>query len=225
MLGVFRNEIETATVFPSAGLKVNDIAREQSIQSSTIEWAEEHATPLVRDMLAALKAVSDRHVCPPDYHWVLDVRVQRLMPGMYASIPGWHCDGVPRCDYHAQPNLEAFNRKVKHFVLTRSTGDVTNTEFLTRLVSCGIYPNEPVWRQVHRIVEHRRRMESHDYPSLLVPDGEVVTFGQDCLHRATPVRTRGWRIFMRLSQMITPPLELGFAPQQQVYVLSEENGW
>jgi hypothetical protein len=40
---------------------------------------------------------------------VIDVRVQRLMPGMFPSIPGWHCDAVPRNNYQGQPHFDAIN--------------------------------------------------------------------------------------------------------------------
>lgn len=194
---------------------------ERSIQSSTVEWAEQNATPIVRSMLAEVTKVSDLYNPPPGYHWVLDVRVQRLMPGMYASIPGWHCDGIPRADYHAQPNLEAINRKVRHFVMTASTGGVAQCEFLRRACAFTVYPTDPVWQQVHRLLTPK----VGDLDPFELPDGVVAEFGQDSLHRATPVKYRGWRIFLRLSQMITPPLGLGFAPQQQVYLVTDGGGW
>lgn len=199
--------------------EIGELAVERGIFSSDPEWVLSNATPLTRSITEKLMPFV-QHI--DGYHLVVDTRVQRLMPGMYPSIPGWHCDNVPRSDYFAQPDLGKINPNVRHMTLTVSThiDGVSNTEFLLgHLPVRHIDPSESVWRQVHE----RVHLGIHD--SQFILDGTVCIFGQDSVHRASPCVRRGWRLFYRLAMMDKPPLGNHHSNVEQVYILSEKNGW
>lgn len=155
---------------------------------------------------------------------IVDVRVQRLMPGMYPSIPGWHCDAVPRRNYDAQPDFRLINPAAFHVcvLLSTSAGGVSNTQFMDQRHNFSLWTDGPsgrVYQKLHEDIEDLK-------PSVIqVRDGDFVKFTPYTPHRAMPCHKRGVRMFFRYSMYHKPPIENGVAGQQQVYVLSEANGW
>lgn len=158
------------------------------------------------------------------YHLVVDSRVQMLMPGMFPSIPGWHGDATPRNHYHGQPDLDAIHPDVRHMVVTFSTewDGVSNTRWVVEPFRVDIdYESEvKVWRQVHRQVE-----AEYTGDIIASPDGCFAEFGQATIHAASPAKRRGWRLFFRMGMYPRPPIGGKFRTQEQVYLLTEENGW
>ena len=152
---------------------------------------------------------------------IIDVRVQRLMTGMYPSIPGWHCDAVPRCNYHGQPRFDLINPAAFHVALTLSSEPfgVSNTEYVVDPIRPKLYDNEHVYKDLHEQVEKIGPIVQ------TMADNVFVKFTPKTIHRATPTRRRGWRMFMRFSMYHKPPIVNGVSGQQQVYLLSEKNGW
>lgn len=152
---------------------------------------------------------------------IIDVRVQRLMPGMFPSIPGWHCDAVPRDSYKGQPNFQAINPAAFHVTLTLSTEPhgVSNTEYVMDCIKPKLYDADHVYRDLHEQVERISPMIRR------IEDGVFTRFTPKTIHRATETHRRGWRMFMRFSMYHKPPIENGVPGQQQVYILSEKNGW
>jgi hypothetical protein len=152
---------------------------------------------------------------------IVDVRVQRLMPGMFPSIPGWHCDAVPRCNYHGQPSFALINPEAFHVAVTLSSelAGVSNTEYVVDSPRLKLYDEQHVYKEMHTEVERigpqTRRMD----------DGVFVKFTPKTIHRATETHRRGVRMFMRFSMYHKPPIVNGVSGQQQVYLLSEKNGW
>lgn len=153
---------------------------------------------------------------------IIDVRVQRLMPGMYPSIPGWHCDAVPRDDYFGQPKFDKINPYAMHVTCTISTSDVgvSNTMFYNKGTAFKIEDDEHVFKDLHNQVEARS-----DEGKTLIPDGMLALFTPKTIHKTMPTHTRGWRLFFRYSMYHKPPVVNKVANQQQVYILSEANGW
>jgi hypothetical protein len=154
---------------------------------------------------------------------VVDVRVQRLMPGMYPSIPGWHCDAVPRNSYHGQPDFDLIDPAAFHVcvLLSSEPCGVSNTQYVDQHMVFKLWqsPERTVYRQLHEEVEKHKPQLIH------VKDGEFIKFTPHTVHRAMPTLRRGWRMFFRYSMYHKPPLENKIANCQQVYILSEANGW
>lgn len=205
-------------------LPLRTLAAEKSLFSCDWIFARSQAGPLTQSVMDAIEG-SPKIPAAGDagLNCVIDVRVQRLMPGMFPSIPGWHCDGVPRPSYGAQPDFSLLNPYACHFTVIASTADdgVSRTEFLDEPIELTPAPGQPVWRELHRGIESR----SPRLNTFRVVNGEIVEF--DCLapHRAMPTTTRGWRLFFRLSMQPNPPIKNAIPNAEQVYLLSEENGW
>lgn len=153
----------------------------------------------------------------------VDVRVQRLVPGMYPSVPGWHCDAVPRGSYHGQPNFEATHPRAFHVCVVLSTEPlgVSNTQFVDESMVFHIWDEEgrSRYQQLHAEVE------KHNPPVIQCKDGQFVRYTQRTVHRAMPSVRRGWRMYFRYSMYEKPPMENIIGNQQQVYLLNEGNGW
>tara|TARA_R110000782_G_scaffold184388_2_gene274756 strand:+ start:115893 stop:116591 length:699 start_codon:yes stop_codon:yes gene_type:complete len=227
----FRNN-----VFPigvperSSPLTIKELSGERSVHGCSPQWVIDNGTPIIKELTKFALGVSNHHYTKPQgYSLVVDARVQRMMPGMFPSIPGWHCDAVPRADYHSQPDLSRINPNARHFITTLSTvdGGVSNTLYMKKPLTVDFHHSEPVWQQAHRacvkVKSDPYNFSSHFRPGL---DGEMMIIGADTLHTAQACRERGWRLFFRMSMMHTKPINEGkFVDQQQVYILSEENGW
>jgi hypothetical protein len=152
---------------------------------------------------------------------ICDVRTQMLMPEMFPSIPGWHCDAVPRDNYHGQPTFEAVHPRAFHVCLTLSSekAGVSNTEYVMDAVQPKIWDDAHVYRELHTQVEKiKPRVRS-------APDGVFVKFWPKTVHRAAPVHRRGIRMFFRFSMVEKPVIQNVKNAPQQVYLLSERNGW
>lgn len=159
-------------------------------------------------------------VAPDGLLDVLDTRLHRLMPGQFPAIPGWHCDDVPRRTYESQPCFELIDHRVKHWTVTLASDPcgVSCTEFVAEEVTIDIDDSRPTWRQVHDFVE---REKPRTYS---LPPGSVCEFKTLAIHRATPATMRGWRWWSRVSWRANRPSNI-VNTAEQVYILSEANGW
>lgn len=157
---------------------------------------------------------------PPDGLFdCLDTRLHRLMPGMFPAIPGWHCDDVPRPTYDSQPRLDLIDPRVRHWTVTLATdpSGISRTEFVTEDVTIDVDESRPLWRQVHDFVERERPR------TMFLDPGKVCEFSSTSIHRATATTVRGWRWWARVSWRKNRPTLVNTA--EQVYILSEANGW
>lgn len=201
---------------------IAEIAGEPSLFSCSLPEARRMGGPLVQKILdnidlsrEDIRAAFEYALTP-----VIDVRVQRLMPGMYPSIPGWHCDAVPRKDYNSQPDFDLLHPASMHLTCVLSTADdVSNTEFIAQPFGMTFNDEEPIWKQLHK------HIEANNMTSKVIKPGWIYKFSSLTPHRAVATVTRGWRIFFRFSMYHNPPIQNKVPAAQQVYLLSEENGW
>lgn len=151
---------------------------------------------------------------------VIDSRVNMLMPGMYPSIPGWHGDDVPRGIKYAQPDLDGVDTNAfVHFMVLFSDNviPVSATEFVVEPVTLDV-DSENVWKSVNAGIETLRPRTSK------LREGDIISFGQEALHRASPCTQAGWRFFMRVSFTYRKPIN-EIRQQVQVYMPIETAGW
>ena len=143
------------------------------------------------------------------------------MPGMYPAIPGWHCDDWPRPDYGAQPDPSMRHPLAYHITCFVDTfdGDLSATEYVLSQLQLDVSEGTPLWQQVHK------QIEELNVPRARMRGGAVYRFSGDTIHRATPAKARGWRYWFRFSTMHRKPDKALTPGPEQVYVLSEENGW
>jgi len=154
----------------------------------------------------------------------IDIRVHRLNIGEYPAVPGWHCDGLRRETYFSQPAMDRATIRDTVFGFISSAPEVSRTEIITQ----NLYVAGPsnggdefgFWREVSSQVPR-------DVTRTEVQEGQFVSIGAKTLHRATPAKVRGWRLFFRMSMWHNAYLGDGgkVANQQQVYVVSEHSGW
>jgi hypothetical protein len=208
LVALLQGRVETVT-----------IAEEPMLFSASPAFAESYGGPLTRAVLRSLE--KERHrwteyiASHPGTHAVIDTRSHMLMPGQYPAIPGWHCDAYPRGKGGSgQPDLEAGDPECFHYVVTVSDQQrgVSNTAFLEGTVTVEVDP-EQVWGSVHD--------EIRELAGVKIPDGNLIRFKQESLHRASATHAKGWRWFFRLSMYHSAPMN---QIRRQVQVYSTEGG-
>lgn len=193
------------------------IADEQMIYSGNWDYTYSNGGDLTRMIMDRLSStVVDPTDIPAGKHIVIDTRSNMLMPGQFPSIPGWHCDDVPRGVKYAQPDLNLCDDITKHYmVLLSSTKGISRTEFVYKEFQCEIDPNN-VWGSLDTQVELLKPK------TMFVPEGKVVQFGQQDIHRASKCVEYGWRFFFRCSITHRQPVN---KIRRQVQVYTTVNGW
>lgn len=205
-------------------LSLTDLLAEPCLFSCSPEAAKMQGGKLVLEAISQLEEIYERPIRIAKENGlsaIVDVRVQRLMPGMYPSIPGWHCDAVPRNTYHGQPDFALINPHAFHvaLLLSNEPKGVSNTEYVQTSIKPKIWDNQHVYRDLHTQVERIAP------DTVFAKDGQFTWFSPKTIHRAAPCHRRGVRLFMRYSMYHKPPLANKVGGEQQVYVISEENGW
>lgn len=199
----------------------NAIKNEPMIFSGDYIFTRENCGPLTSmildDVYPRVKHYYDDFI---PLNVVIDTRVNMLMREQYPSIPGWHCDDVPRVN--GQPDMSLIDRNVQHFMVLLSTGNsdngVSGTEFITLPRAYDI-DSEQVW---HSLDVAANNDESKTTRKVQV--GEVVMFDQSSIHRATPATENGWRMFFRLSVTHRAPWN-EIRNQVQIYCDMSKSGW
>jgi len=207
----------------------SEMKLENSMYSATAEFALANGGPVTRKLVESV----------PDWYYKkalelglwpnIDVRVHDLSDPLvpknldiYPAIPGWHCDGEYRETFFGQPDLNRVPVSF-HIISTVSThgSGVSNTEFLNTPIGLKVSQEMPdirLWQIVHRYVDQLK-----DANSQFTHDGDVVLFDARSLHRASPVKNRGHRLFFRMSMWHKPNLEEGqLSLQEQLYLLPKK---
>ncbi|MEL7338966.1 MAG: hypothetical protein AAGM67_00665 [Bacteroidota bacterium] len=157
---------------------------------------------------------------PKDYHLVVDSRVTHCMKGMYPSIPGWHCDEVPRDKETGQPDFEAFDENVHHWMILVSTDPMhSRTKFLTHEFEFSYTEDSTVYQQLDKQVSEAGKGFSY------VENKEWYHFKQDTVHTASEATSNAWRYFLRVSLVKDRPIQNVIRKQVQVYLTDPSQGW
>ena len=224
---IFKPEIKSLGEFqPNYIFHSNQIKNELMFFGCNIEFirAREAQAPITNALIdEVLKQMAFEYYgkigLPTDYI-VVDTRVTMLMPGQYPSIPGWHCDDVPRTQ--GQPDFSKPLNCQHYMCLVSANRDgiikcPSSTEFITSTHEFEINPLK-VWQSLHEqaeLVEKKTRF---------VKEREIVKFNQLAIHRASPAVSGGWRLFFRLSLTDRPPTN-EVRNQVQIYVDPNQAGW
>ncbi len=197
---------------------IDAIACEEKLHSASWEKATAVSTGLTE---AILRNLPDRVMIPPHgLHCVIDTRIHRLEVGHFPAVPGYHCDGWPRPDYHAQPDPSAVDARTRHWTgyVASDPSGCSGTEFIMDPLLLRLDDQGRIWEQAHELAL-RESPKTHT-----IGPGELWEFGPYTLHRARPAHTRGWRLWFRLSWLHHEPENL--TPiQDQCYLLHEGAGW
>ena len=210
----FKPIIRTLGTFNSCGT----LKDETMFFSSSPKFIEENkklATITYDLLLYVMKSLNG------DENLIIDTRVTMLMRGQYPSIPGWHCDAVPRGG-SGQPDFSQCSDSVQHYMclLTDSEDSViSGTKFVTNERSYEIDKNQ-VWNSLNSQVEADDGKQVRS-----VQVGEVIRFNQLAIHTATPATSNGWRLFFRASAIDGKEPANEIRRQTQVYVDPANAGW
>lgn len=209
MKRLFEPQIKTIGVLDSF-YDEETIKNETMLFQADIEFCEKNSV-IAREIVKQIPSKFDLD------KYVIDTRVSMLMPGYYPSIPGWHCDNFPRRNDNGQPDLESGDDAHHIMCLIGTSEGVSNTEFVVDKVDYELDEND-VWSSLHKQIEINKPKTS------FVRNNEIIEFNQNAIHRSSPAKVRGWRLFFRLSKCgLKPKNEI--RRQTQVYLLSDNGGW
>jgi hypothetical protein len=204
---------------------IQDLDKETCVYSASVPFIRKHCGPITNSIIDKI---------PKDYYDEAkelglfvncDVRLHRLYPGDYPAYPGWHADGNYRENYFSQPDLDKvkINKHITAVVSSHESG-VSNTEFLTeelQFETSECNQENPLWHQVDK------QVRESNLQSCFIPDGDIVLFDSWTLHRPSPAKIRGWRLFLRISMWHKPFLEDEgkFSKQETIYIDVNKAGW
>ena len=219
----FTPNIKTVKEFDDMELYLNTkyVKNEPMIYSGSPDFAHKNSGPITKRILSDLLShpmfIAVQTFAPDNFSTVIDTRVTMTMPGMYPSIPGWHCDDVPRSSSHDQPVLHSVNPLVQHFMVLLSDQEdaVSCTEFVSDPFDVNV-DLANVWNSVDKAVNEQKPKTG------FLKQGELIRFNQEAIHRASPTKTAGWRYFFRASITHRKPAN---EIRNQVQVYASEGGW
>lgn len=221
----FAPNFETVASMPGC-YPIADLERERGVYSATPKFVRENCGDIARSLLSLIPDSYYAEAEALGLYPNCDVRIHRLYPGDFPAYPGWHCDGEYRETYFSQPDLDRI-KVSRHLTATVSShgNGVCSPRFLAEPFSCEVdegAADVTLWGQVHAALDRVHPKSFYD-----TRDGELVLFDSRTLHRATPARIRGWRLFFRMSMWHRPNLGAGgmLTKQEQAYKLAEGGGW
>jgi hypothetical protein len=225
MIIEFKPNIETVDNYVSSvEVSQDTLKNETMFFSCSPEFIEEHkdSAPITYELMTNF-ILPAMYGMQNDKNIIIDTRVNMLMKGQYPSIPGWHCDAVPR-GYNGQPDFSQCDDSVQHYMclvsdrLNEESDSVSGTQFITNLRRYSLDPDK-VWQSLHEEV-----MKDSDKKIRSVKDREVIRFNQLAIHTATPAVSNGWRLFFRASLLNKEPAN-EIRRQTQIYVDPNNAGW
>ena len=206
------------------------IEDEPMLFGASLRYARENGSEITNTVLNAIhsdpefdRMLVNTFQADNDLNVIIDTKSVMVTKGQYPSIPGWHCDDVPRSSKNSQPDFSETTLDVQHFLVFFSdVGDLTGTEFVTSNHSLVVDENQ-VWGSVNNEIENMLNTPYHQPHTRKAKDGELIQFNQLALHRATPAKSYGWRYFFRLSFTRRPHINK-LRKQVQVYA-DASVGW
>lgn len=218
-----------------------DFIKERSIYGGSLHWTKHNADPITKSVLSELLKLDqfNEDLAPHamrGYHPVIDTRVTLMINEnfapvdlmgeeleMYQAIAGWHCDGVPRKNRGAQPDLNKLGEPIFHYIFSLSSTDeqVSPTGLINTSLEIDIdVESGGIWDQVNQQV---KVYENND-PSIhyRTPDNCFNRFSRETIHCSNPSKVRGWRYFFRCSFYHMPAMNQ-FRVNNNVYLVAK--GW
>jgi hypothetical protein len=179
-------------------------------------FARVHGGPLTTRILDAVPADYRDDAARAGLALNIDARVHDLTVGDFPASPGWHCDSPFReVAFDARAATRAVQRNLIATISTSPHG-VSNTLFLDTPVhveSSASAGSFALWRDVDAHLRCRT-----DLATTATSDGDLTEFDCHTLHTATPARTDGVRLFVRISLWEPPPGHVpGLSRIEQVY--------
>ena len=206
-----------------------DLKKEPMLYSASLDFARKNGGALTNKILDRIDSSLARDIAyhaNKGYHPVIDTKVVMLKKGWYPSIPGWHCDNVPRGE-NGQPDMTQLYDQVYHYICNYSTdNNLCPTEILRTEENVDIIKSQ-VWKSVDSGIREKLALAAPSFKDhamkVQVRSGQIVRFSRQTLHNCSPANKDGWRMFFRLSFMATPARN---EIRNQVQIYTDVNqGW
>jgi hypothetical protein len=205
----FENRTEKIGKVPGI-VTLDELKNEPMLFNADFYFATKKCGPITKEILRKL-VYKDLGPCDK---YTINTRVTNCFRGQYPSIPGWHCDLVPRGEKYSQPELDKIDPKVRHAIcLVATTEGHSNTEFLDESLKIP-YDEKNVWGSIDKYLTLRDN--TLNVKTFQITEGDIIQFTQQDLHRATVVKNPGWRLFFRISNANVKPAN-EIRNQVQVY--------
>lgn len=201
--------------FPVVGLQ--DLLAEISLIDCCEKTAIAKAGPLT---LHALNQIADlyempiRHAREKGLSSVIEAHVHRLLPGQYPATPGWQCSGVPRRMYNGQPCFDLIQPEQFSVTVTLSSEarGVSNTEYVNHNLKPKIWDKDNVYKDLDIQVEKMHPDTVHGR------DGVYAWCSPKTIQRPGVCKSRGVRLWVRMSMFPKPALFNAVGVPEQVYI-------
>lgn len=197
----------------------DEIRNEPQLFGATVEHAALKGGPITQEFLAKCQLTVEEM----DQQPILDTRVHMLMPTWYPCIPGWHFDDLRRPGGPPNQPVWEEDNPGRHYLCV--IGPTSMPEFA---VGPTTLPQPDSNENTYEAYDKYLTTVKQPQSLCEVMSGELIYFkAHEGLHRGTPAKTFGWRIFLRLSYGVSwnrqPRDEI--RTQTQVYIPQISKGW
>ena len=163
------------------------------------------------------------------YHLVVNSYCHKMpRDGLYASIPGWHCDYSKQEDEEVKTRLEE-HECVRHWVFILGTNNPPTYQFLDKY---NIHINdfkleEPSWKEVSK---HIDRKVASGWKTKTAKLNEILEFRGNELYRTMPTENPCWRYQLKVTHypnghVYRPTGTQGKVRQLQMVYLDCDGKW
>jgi len=202
------------------------IKNEPMVFSATPSFAYNNGGPLTKHAVDFISQFADTK----EDNVIIDTRVHMLKPGWFPSIPGWHCDAVPR-DNNGHVLLGSNRRKdIRHVLFVVDCGSGSLTEFPEGNSSLSYLNFPPVdqskenlWGVRSQII--KGQIKAGNIVTRQVESGKFYLFDAYDYHNTTPATGHGFRFFFRASFNTLSTARNEKRNQVQTYLPYEDLGW
>lgn len=177
-------------------VSIEDLNQEAGMFSASPEFVRKHGGKLSNMILDQVPEEFMRDTLEKGLFPNIDIRIHRLYPNDIPAYPGWHCDESKRETFFGQSHQDRV--PVNHsciFMISSDPNGVSNTEFLNQELEVEDFNLEgfDLWKRVDQSLILKK------INTININDNEWVIFNEFNLHRVSPAKNPGYRVFMRLS--------------------------
>ena len=111
------------TIGEMSEYSMEEIRGEPMLFGCDLDHCEKLGGPIIKEFLKIVHASEFTAIYPEGLHLIMDCRTTMTFPGMYPSIPGWHCDDFNRSEKYGQPALDDRDKRIRHAMAIVGEGD------------------------------------------------------------------------------------------------------
>lgn len=129
------------------------------------------------------------------HHLQVNTYIHRLgREGLYANIPGWHCDYAKQEDEEERTTVEE-DESVRHWIIVLGEDAPTNQFIRERDITIDFEGSS--WVEASRLIDLRATKQ--ELKIISYEPGDIVRITGNELYRSMPSMKKCWRYFFRLT--------------------------